>query len=320
MNICRSLSGICSVSGIKNQEGGIKMSADKRLDAAFDKAPVLPLSPSSRYILFSDCHRGSGTNNDNFLKNQNLYFAALRYYYKRGFTYIELGDGDELWENRSFDTIKSIHNNAFWLLSRFYHEGRLLMLYGNHDIVKKNQKYCKKNCSFYPCSTCCEEELFPDMVFYSGAILKNTIGSQEIYLTHGHQADFFNSVLWRTSRFLVRYLWKPLESIGFLDPTSAAKNNTRKKKVERTLSNWAKKNACVLITGHTHRPMLDESVSYCNTGSCVHPRCITCIEIECLRITLVKWTLETHPDRSLYVARETLSGPFSLISGVKSHN
>ena len=85
------------------------MSADKRLNAAFAHAPVLPLTPSSRYILFSDCHRGCGTNNDNFLKNQNLYFAALQHYYTHGYTYIELGDGDELWENRSFDTIKSIH-------------------------------------------------------------------------------------------------------------------------------------------------------------------------------------------------------------------
>lgn len=317
------------------------MSADKRLHAAFAHAPVLPLTPSSRYVLFSDCHRGCGTNNDNFLKNQNLYFAALQYYYNHGYTYIELGDGDELWENRSFEAIKSIHNNTFWLLSRFHKEGRLFMLYGNHDIVKRNARFTEKRCTSYPCSTCQEAELFPGIVFYPGIILKNTactdynallrraladkencpypqppsapaLAGREIYLTHGHQADFFNSVLWRTSRFLVRYVWKPLESVGFLDPTSAAKNNTKKKKAERTLTAWAEKNACVLITGHTHRPMLDKSVSYCNAGSCVHPRCVTCIEISRLQITLVKWTLATRPDRSLYVARKVLSGPFPL--------
>lgn len=304
------------------------MSADKRLDAAFAHAPVLPLTPSSRYVLFSDCHRGCGTNNDNFLKNQNLYFAALEHYYNCGYTYLELGDGDELWENRSFDAIKSIHNNTFWLLSRFHREGRLIMLYGNHDIVKKNARFAEKKCTSFPCNTCREAELFPGIVFYPGVILKNltydnysarssrtsahTPANREIYLTHGHQADFFNSVMWRTSRFLVRYVWRPLEAVGFLDPTSAAKNNTKKRKVERILTDWADKNACILITGHTHRPMLDESVSYCNTGSCVHPRCVTCIEIERLRITLVKWTLATHPDRSLYVAREVLSGPFPL--------
>lgn len=288
------------------------MSTDRRLNAAFAKAPVLPLSPSSRYVLFSDCHRGCGTHNDNFLKNQNLYFAALKHYYNQGFTYIELGDGDELWENRSFDTIKSIHNNTFWLLSRFYKEERLLMLYGNHDIVKKNPGFIRKYCSFYPCSSCREEALFPGIVFYPGAVLKNIVCGNEIYLTHGHQADFLNSVLWRTARFLVRYVWRPLESIGFLDPTSAAKNNTRKKKTENRLSQWAEKNGCILITGHTHRPMLHSPASYCNTGSCVHPRCVTCIEIEHMQISLVKWTLETRPDRTLFVAREVLSGPFAL--------
>lgn len=288
------------------------MSADRRLNAAFAQAPVFPLTSSSRYVLFSDCHRGCGTNNDNFLKNQNLYFAALKHYYSRGFTYVELGDGDELWENRSFDVIKSIHNNVFWLLSRFYREHRLIMLYGNHDIVKRNSRFTGKRCASYPCRASQEDALFPDMTFHAGVILKNANCRKEVYLTHGHQADFFNSVLWRTSRFLVRYVWKPLESAGFLDPTSAAKNNTKKKKVERSLSDWAGKTGCVLITGHTHRPMLDEAVSYCNTGSCVHPRCVTCIEIEHLHIMLVKWTLATHPDRTLYVTREVLSGPFAL--------
>ncbi len=288
------------------------MSADSRLNAAFAHAPTFPLCRSSRYVLFSDCHRGCGTNNDNFLKNQNLYFAALQHYYNRSFTYIELGDGDELWENRSFEAIKGIHNNTFWLLSRLYQEGRLIMLYGNHDIVKRKKTFVRRSCSSYLCSTSQERELFPGIIFYSGAVLKNTDWGRDVYLTHGHQADFFNSVLWRTSRFLVRYIWKPLESTGFLDPTSAAKNNTKKKKVERTLTGWAEKNDCILVTGHTHRPMLDESVSYCNSGSCVHPRCITCMEIEQLKISLVKWTLGTHPDRTLYVAREVLSGPFYL--------
>ena len=81
------------------------MSAASRISHAFQNAPVLSLSENSRYVLFSDCHRGIGTANDNFLKNQHLYFAALQYYLKHGYTYIELGDGDELWENRSLTQI-----------------------------------------------------------------------------------------------------------------------------------------------------------------------------------------------------------------------
>lgn len=289
------------------------MSADARLNKAFSDAPVLPLAPESRYVLFSDCHRGTGTSNDNFLKNQNLYFAALQYYYEQHFTYIELGDGDELWENRSVEQIKSIHDNTFWLLSLFYHENRLCMLYGNHDLVKRNASYRRQHFSSYMCSTHRTRPLFPAIDFYEGIILKDSLGKKDIFLTHGHQADYLNSVLWKTSRFLVRYIWKPLEHIGFLDPTSAAKNNTRKHKTERRMTEWASENGCIIVCGHTHRPMIGSKDSpYFNTGSCVHPRCITCIEITDRCMTLVKWTLKTKEDLSLYVGREELAGPVCI--------
>lgn len=284
------------------------MSADRRLNAAFAHAPAFPLDPSSRYVLFSDCHRGCGTQNDNFLKNQNLYFAALQHYYNCGYTYIELGDGDELWENRSFEAIKEIHNNSFWLLSRFYEKNRLIMLYGNHDIVKRRKSFACKQCTAFPCSTCPEKELFPGITFHAGVILKSTHWTRDIYLTHGHQADFLNSSCWRLARFLVRYLWKPLERFGVLDPTSAAKNYTFKDKTEQRLSDYAKSNNRPLMTGHTHRPRLSsDSPYYMNTGSCVHPRCITCMEISQGLITLVKWSTSVKKDRTLYVAREVLS-------------
>ena len=48
------------------------MSYMSRLNRDFQKAPRLELSDASRYILMSDCHRGSGTANDNFLKNRNI--------------------------------------------------------------------------------------------------------------------------------------------------------------------------------------------------------------------------------------------------------
>lgn len=64
------------------------MSYTSRLTRAFRNAPVLPLGPCSRYVLFSDCHRGNGTWGDNFLKNQNLYFTALKHYYTQGYTHL----------------------------------------------------------------------------------------------------------------------------------------------------------------------------------------------------------------------------------------
>ena len=183
------------------------MSADSRLNRAFEYAPSLPLLEHSRFVLFSDCHRGTGTSGDNFLKNQHLYFAALQYYLERNFTYIELGDGDELWENRSLEQIKEIHDDVFSLLSRFYKKGCLHMLYGNHDMVKKSPRFARKCSMDFPCCTCGCKPLFPGITFHEGLILKRKDGGPDLYLSLCHQADFLNSVLWRLSRVLVRYLW-----------------------------------------------------------------------------------------------------------------
>ena len=47
------------------------MSFYDRIAKSFDNACRLPLSEKSRYVVFSDCHRGTGKANDNFLKNEN---------------------------------------------------------------------------------------------------------------------------------------------------------------------------------------------------------------------------------------------------------
>lgn len=44
----------------------------------------------------------------------------------------------------------------------------------------------------------------------------------------------------------------------------------------------------------------------------MHPRCITCIEIEDNRISLVKWSVRSGEDRILRVEREVLEDPVSL--------
>lgn len=309
----------------------MKTGCERRLDKSFRNAPVLALYPHSKVVLVSDCHRGVGNTNDNFLKNQHLYFAALRYYYANGFIYIELGDGEELWENRSLAAIQEIHSNVFWLLSLFQKENRLYMLYGNHDHVMKNNREFPhhEGIVLKLCHTAPQEVRQKGRFCNAGergcAVSQNVRVSREaegsarkprcleLYLTHGHQADILNSTLWKLSRFLVRYLWKPLEQMGVLDPTSAAKNYRHRQRSERRLSAWAVKKNCYLVTGHTHRPMLgDAQTRYFNTGSCVHPRCITCLEIQDGSISLVKWNVETRQDRSLFVAREVLAGPLPL--------
>ncbi len=290
------------------------MSCHKRISKDFEKALSLPLNLQTKYIIFSDCHRGTGRANDNFTQNEVLYLAALRHYYQCGFVYLELGDGDELWENRSMKKIKEIHGHSFEMLAKFYQKNRFFAVYGNHDMVKKQKAFQKKFFDMYDSdSFLCENSLCPGICFYSGIILQDALHVKDIYLTHGHQVSIMNSTLWKINRFLVRYVWKNLELFGVPDPTSAAKNHTKKREAEKLFTEWAKENNNILITGHTHHPMVGSSESpYFNTGSCIHPVAITGIEIENRCISLVKWSLGTKKDQSVYVKREILGETICL--------
>ena len=77
---------------------------------------------------------------------------------------------------------------------------------------------------------------------------------------------------------------------------------------------WAKKEKQMLIAGHTHKPVFPEPSEplYFNDGCCIHPRCITAIEILDGNIMLVKWNIQTKNDGTLFVGREVLAGPTKL--------
>ncbi|WP_299218804.1 metallophosphoesterase family protein [uncultured Aquimarina sp.] len=292
------------------------MSSQSRLDRAYKNAKVISFDDSSKFILFSDCHRGDNSFADDFANNRNIYFHALTHYYNEGFTYCELGDGDELWENLNFETILRAHKNVFELLQKFFFENRLEMIWGNHDMVYRDQKYVKKHLStYFDQKTNQETPLFPEIQFQEAIILKHQDSKQDIFLLHGHQADFMNYVGWRINRFLVRVLWKPLQVVGIADPTSPAKNYKETIKVERRIKKWiANHENQFTIIGHTHRPRFPEAgeLALFNDGSCVHPRSITGIEIENGSITLIKWQIATTEDGTLKIIRVPLEGPQKL--------
>lgn len=291
------------------------MSTKRRLDALYLSADKICIGKGSRIVLMSDCHRGVGNHGDNFLYNQNLAAAALSYYDRRQFTYVELGDGDELWENRRIEPIIRMHDDIFETLSRLYRQGRFIMLYGNHDRKKEQPRFMERYYAHYYCEH--EDryrELFPHCAAKEGLILEEAASGGRIFLVHGHQGDLMNDTLWRLTRFLVRHVWRRAELWGMQDPTSAAKNYKRKKKTERRLSAWADENGVLLVAGHTHRPVLPRPGDslYANDGSCVHPRNITALEIEGGSITLVRWRTEVGKNNALYVGREVMDGPYRI--------
>ncbi len=292
------------------------MGSFDRLTRAYKNARTIPFDDQSKFIFFSDCHRSDNSFADDFANNRNIYYHALKHYYQEGFQYCEIGDGDELWENLSFQPILEAHKNVYELMKQFHDEGRLYMVWGNHDMVYRNPSYVEKTLSsYFDPKTGTDVDLFCDIKFYEALILKHTETQQELFLTHGHQADWWNYVAWRWNRFLVRILWKPLNVMGIADPTSPAKNYKELIKVERRIKDWiVQNNNLMTIVGHTHRPRFPEpgDIPFFNDGSCVHPRSITGIEIEQGEISLIKWQISTKDDGTLQIVRVLLEGPKSL--------
>ena len=110
----------------------------KKLDKIFKSSKKITIDDNTKLVIMSDCHRGNGNNHDNFNKNKIIFEAALKHYYKNDFTYIELGDGDEMWEVKNYKDIIDEHLKIFELLKKFHDSNRFIMIYGNHDICKKS--------------------------------------------------------------------------------------------------------------------------------------------------------------------------------------
>ena len=284
------------------------MPSNSRITRAFLNAKKLELSKESKYILFSDCHRGDNSFADDFSHNRKIFHHALSQYLQKDFTYIELGDGDELWENK-FVNIFNANKDVFLLLKEFHEKNRLHLIWGNHDMDYKNPKKVKKNLHYYYDVTDGKEKELMINVSFSEAIKLEQKNGRSIFLLHGHQADWFNYTFWKLSRFLVQILWRPLQLVGIKDPTSPAQNFKGHIKVESRLEEWIKKNNNqMIITGHTHRPRFPapNELPHFNDGSCVHPRCITGLEIENNQISLIKWHVITNENGTMQIKRTIL--------------
>ncbi|HPL67076.1 MAG TPA: hypothetical protein PLG94_11135 [Smithellaceae bacterium] len=299
----------------------------------------LTLSHGMKLIVMSDMHRGDGSGADDFAKNALIYRCALEHYLEEGFTYIELGDAEELWENDNFDQIYITHTPVYELLARFHDPDpartRYLKVWGNHDLYWKDKEAVYRT-------------LFSGIEIHEGIVLEPGEGEGDsggkkaatggaILLIHGHQADpKCSGDAAVVSKFLVHHFWPDLQRCGVKDPTRAALNPGLCNEVDKRLHEWANHNyqgIATIIAGHTHRAVfenlslteqryLESKVktdgikiknqpdgTYYNTGSCVHPLSITGIEItyeDGPQLRLVEWGQATE-GHALTIQREEIS-------------
>lgn len=287
------------------------------LNKAFENARKVSFSKDAKIIFFSDLHKGDNSYADDFRNNMRIYAHALKTYYDCGFTYIELGDGIELWENKAFRPIFMSYKHIFDLLEKFHRRKRLFLLWGNHDMEFRDPIMVEKVLhAFFTPKNIKDKEVFFDLEYYESLLLEFENTNRSIFAIHGHQADFINYRHWKFNRFFVRYFWKYVQKwFGIPDPTSPAKNYKGLVKVERKLNQWIlKNNQQMVICGHTHRPRFPDpgDIPLFNDGSCVHPRSIIGIEIEDFHISLVRWVHDPENKNDNGITKTVLEGPVSL--------
>lgn len=290
----------------------MNINTDKRLTKAYKEANVEHFDKDSKYVFFSDMHRGDDSVSDEFSRNQAIVLHALNYYYNNDYIYVEVGDGDELWEHKKFKHIRLAHKDIFIVLKKFFDDGKLRMLYGNHNIFMKNKDYVRDNYyEFYDEYNQKRVELFHGIKPEEALVLKHRYTNQEILVLHGHQGDLINDQLWSVSMFLLRYLWRYLHIVGFSNPSSPARNHFKRHKVEKNYNKWIKKHKTMLICGHTHRakfPNKDE-LPYFNTGCCINTRGVPGIEIINDSILMVDWRINADDNGVVRINRTVVRGP-----------
>lgn len=198
-------------------------------------------------------------------------------------------------------------------MKKFYDDDKLIMLYGNHNIYLKNKHYVSRNYyHFYDEYDEKVKELFKGIVVYEGLVLK--YNTQDILAVHGHQGDLMNDQLWFLSMLLLRYFWRFMHLVGFQSPTSPAKNQFKRHKIEKAYTQWILKNKKMLICGHTHRSKFprNNELPYFNTGCCTHTKGITGIEILDGKILLVSWRVRADHDGHLFIQRNIMRGPVPI--------
>lgn len=267
-----------------------------QLDKSYQLSARLNFDSESKIVMFSDCHRGTKDRYDAFAANESLYLTVLKHYFERDFTFIEVGDGDELWHNRRFHDIQQAYQPLFDLFAQFKKKNRLHLIVGNHESLKG---------------------LFDPMVkegtpLHQGLILQHQQTRQSLFVVHGHQVNPKGDHLWWFKRPHSRYFWKYFLPLGFdkwyhvSEPQPGLPRPHRLERIPLALSDWILNKAKrletavkrwihlrqqPLICGHFHMCALPDpgQTPYFNTGQCLSPGYITGLEIEGGHLSLIKW-------------------------------
>ncbi len=199
--------------------------------------PSEELREDGRYVFLSDLHLGDGGRRDDLQRNRALIMDSLsRWYLDKEYTLVLNGDIEDVNKFKLAD-IREAWPGFFELLDAFAAAGRLRKIVGNHDLALVREK---------------------DYPYPLSHGLRLTRRGKSIAVFHGHQASRFFVRYDYVSRFVVRYLAKPLR----IRNTSISSDFRYRFKTERRIYKASKRLGIVSIAGHTHRPLFESLSKY----------------------------------------------------------
>jgi predicted phosphodiesterase len=209
---------------------------------------VIPLDINSgRFIIFSDQHKGTRDEADDFRLAEKNYSNALQYYFENGFNFINLGDCEELWENTP-DAVMKVNKGVLQTEAGYLTQQRYYRIFGNHDLEWK-----------YPI----QQNLYLDKVFgnalkvYEGLVLQTQYSGKtwSIFLTHGHQGDQRSDGN-GFSKWVVAAIWTPIQRFLEISTNSLSDSFGLVDAHNIIMHEWsATQQQLILIAGHTHKPV-----------------------------------------------------------------
>jgi len=230
---------------------------------------------TGKFIVLSDQHKGARDGADDFMPAEPNYLAALDHYSKNGFVYINLGDSEELWENR-LTKVKKYNTATFEAEKIFLQQNAFIKIFGNHDLYWDND----------PLAWMQLKNIYGEKLkVYEGVLLQTTVNGPQstaeqpditnigqqasneniplpahhlpltIFLTHGHQGDAQSDGNW-FSKFFVANIWAPLQAFLRINPNTPAYDAVKKTLHNVMMYEWSSQQKNILlITGHTHQPV-----------------------------------------------------------------
>lgn len=203
-------------------------------------------------MIFSDHHKGSGDNADDFRQCEMAYHAGLGYYLESGFTLVNLGDIEELWENRHQPVLET-YPWTLRLENEFHKAGRYWRFWGNHDDLWRDRTQVSKYLDKFFKDIEIQESVH--LIVKKGA---NELG--ELYLAHGHQGSLVSDRFGWLSRIFVRYVWRPIQRATNIRTSTPAADWRLRHRHDIAMYNWVvEKERILLIAGHTHHPVFPTS-------------------------------------------------------------